>query len=86
MNESTYLGLPFADAYMRSLWEGGGHGEGVTLFRWKEDNGEEEEEEEEETMEEEEGWGERQQRRRAVRSVILSTPVQSNMSGLNANR
>lgn len=45
---TTYLGLLFADAYMRSLWEGGGHGRGVTLFRWAGDKKEEEEEKEEE--------------------------------------
>lgn len=51
--ETTYLDLLFADAYMRSLWEGDGDGRGVTLFGWKE--------------EKEEGAGaerERQQRRR----------------------
>lgn len=39
--ETTYHGLLFADAYMRSLWEGGGDGRGVTLFGWKEDKREE---------------------------------------------
>lgn len=34
---TTYLGLLFADAYMRSLWEGGGDGRGVTLFGWEEE-------------------------------------------------
>lgn len=47
----TYLGLPFADASMRSRWEGGGDGRGVTLFGWTV--------EEEEKNEEEEGQGER---------------------------
>lgn len=32
---TAYLGLLFADAYMRSLWEGDGDGRGVTLFGWK---------------------------------------------------
>lgn len=31
---APYLGLLFAGAYMRSLWEGGVHGRGVTLFGW----------------------------------------------------
>lgn len=35
--EMTYLGLPFADASMRSRWEGGGDGRGVTLFGWTEE-------------------------------------------------
>lgn len=45
---TTYLGLLFAGAYMRSLWEGGGHGRGVTLIGWMRDKEEEEEEKEEE--------------------------------------
>lgn len=40
---TTYLGLLFADAYMRSLWEGGGDGRGVTLFEWKDKKEEDEE-------------------------------------------
>lgn len=51
---------------MRSLWEGGGDGRGVTLFGWKEDKREEGEEEEDE----EGGTGRGQQRRGAVRSII----------------
>lgn len=48
---TTYLGLLFADAYMRSLWEGGGHGRGVTLFGWTEDKEEEEDKKGGETVE-----------------------------------
>lgn len=45
---TTYLGLLSADAYMRSLWEGGGHGRRVTLIGWMRDKEEEEEGKEEE--------------------------------------
>lgn len=41
---STHLGLLSADAYMRSQWQEGGHGRGVTLLGWM---GNEEREEEE---------------------------------------
>jgi len=37
--ETTYLGLPFADAYMRSRWVGGGDGKGVTLLGCEEEDG-----------------------------------------------
>lgn len=47
---------------MRSRWEGGGDGKGVTLFGWVE--------EEEEKEEEEEGQAERWNREGAVRSII----------------
>lgn len=48
---TTHLGLLFADAYMRSLWEG--HGRGVMLFGWKEDKREEEEKKKEDSRDEE---------------------------------
>lgn len=43
--ETTYHGLLFVDAYMRSLWVGGGGGRGVTLFGLKEGKREEEKKE-----------------------------------------
>lgn len=44
--QTTYHGLLSADAYMRSLWEGGGHGRRVTLFGRMGDKEEEEQERE----------------------------------------